>query len=202
MPISQIKTDGIASDAVTQPKIKDNITLDGTEFVRVPAGTTAQRPSSAAGGQLRFNTDIGTLEQYNTLTSAWQAIDSPPIITSVTLAGSATAANPAGGETVTITGSNFKAGATVTIGTTAASSVTINSTTQITITLPAKTAGDYDVVVTNTNGLAATATNAISYNGTPAFTTASGNLGSLAEDVAMSTITIVAAEPDGGTLAY
>jgi hypothetical protein len=202
MPISQIKTDGIASDAVTQPKIKDNITLDGTEFVRVPAGTTAQRPSSAAGGQLRFNTDIGTLEQYNTLTSAWQAIDSPPIITSVTLAGSATAANPAGGETVTITGSNFKAGATVTIGTTAASSVTINSTTQITITLPAKTAGDYDVKVTNTNGLAATATNAISYNGTPAFTTASGNLGSLAEDVAMSTITIVAAEPDGGTLAY
>ena len=49
MAISRIKTDGIQDDAVTQPKIKENITLDGTEFVRLPAGTTAQRPSSAAG---------------------------------------------------------------------------------------------------------------------------------------------------------
>ena len=202
MAISRIKTDGIQDDAVTQPKVSDNITLDGTEFVRVPAGTTAQRPSSAAGGQLRFNTDIGTLEQYNTVTNAWQAIDSPPIITAVTLSGSLSAADLAGGETVTITGSNFKTGATVTIGTTAASSVTINSTTQITITLPAKTAGDYDVKVTNTNGLAATSTNAISYNGVPAFSTAAGNVGSIPNAAAMSTITIVAAEPDSGTLAY
>ena len=116
MAISRIKTDGIQDDAVTQPKIKDNITLDGTQFVRVPAGTTAQRPSSAAGGQLRFNTDLGTLEQYNTATSAWQAIDSPPIITSLAYAGSKTGADPAGGETITITGTNFKAGATVTVG--------------------------------------------------------------------------------------
>ena len=70
MAISRIKTDGIQDDAVTQPKIKDNITLDGTEFVKVPAGTTAQRPSSAAGGQLRFNTDLGTLEQFNTTTNS------------------------------------------------------------------------------------------------------------------------------------
>ena len=97
MPISRIKTDGIQDDAVTQPKISDNITLDGTEFVRVPAGTTAQRPSIAAGGQLRFNTDLGTLEQYNTTTNSWQAIDSPPIISSLAIAGSVTAADPAGG---------------------------------------------------------------------------------------------------------
>ena len=201
MPISRIKTDGIQDDAVTQPKIKDNITLDGTEFVRVPAGTTAQRPSSAAGGQLRFNTDLGTLEQYNTTTNAWQAIDSPPIISSLAITG-ATAADPAGGDTVTLTGSNFKAGATVTIGGTSANSVSIVSSSSITFTTPAKTAGDYDVVVTNTNGLAATLQNGISYNGVPAFTTAAGNVGSILEDVAMSTITIVAAEPDGGTLAF
>ena len=34
--------------------------------------------------------------------------------------------------------------------------------------------------------------NGISYNGVPAFTTAAGNVGSILEDVAMSTITIVA----------
>ena len=202
MPISRIKTDGIQDDAVTQPKIIDNITLDGTEFVRVPAGTTAQRPSSAAGGQLRFNTDLGTLEQYNTATNSWQAIDSPPIISSLAITGSATAADPAGGETITLTGSNFKANATVTIGGTSANSVSVVSSSSITFTTPAKTAGDYDVVVTNTNGLAATLQNGISYNGTPAFTTAAGNVGSIAEDQAMSTITIVAAEPDGGTLAF
>ena len=192
MPISKIVLDN---------QSKENVDLDG-QFVRIPHGTTAQRPSSPVGGQLRFNTDIGTLEQYNTSTNAWQAIDSPPIITSLAYSGSNTATDPAGGETITLTGSNFKAGATVTVGGTSANSVSIVSATSITFTTPAKTAGDYDVRVTNTNGLAATLTTGISYNGTPAFTTAAGNVGSVLEDEVMSTITIVAAEPDGGALAF
>ena len=44
-------------------------------------------------------------------------------------------------------------------------------------------------------------TTGISYNGTPAFTTAAGNVGSVLEDEVMSTITIVA-EPDGGVLHF
>jgi len=202
MAISRIKTDGIQDDAVTQPKIKENITLDGTEFVRLPAGTTAQRPSSAAGGQLRFNTDLGTLEQYNTNTSSWQAIDSPPIISSLAYAGSLTGANPAGGETITLTGTNFKTGFTISIGGTSAATTTFVNDTTVRFTTPVKTAGDYDITFVNSNGLQATLTNGISYNGVPAFSTAAGNLGSIKEDAAMSTITIVAAEPDGGTLAY
>ena len=201
MPLTRIKQTAIGADAITSPKLAHDLELDG-DFVRVPAGTTAQRPSSAAGGQLRFNTDIGTLEQYNTATNAWQAIDSPPIITSLAIAGGANATEPAGGATVTLTGTNFKSGATVTIGGTSASSITVVSSTTITFTTPAKSAGDYDVKVTNTNGLAATLTAGLSYNGTPAFTTAAGNVGSLFNNEAMSTITIVAAEPDGGTLAF
>tara|TARA_B100000900_G_scaffold341172_1_gene304162 strand:- start:840 stop:4139 length:3300 start_codon:yes stop_codon:yes gene_type:complete len=192
MPISKVVLDN---------QSKENVDLDG-QFVRVPHGTTAQRPSPAYGGYLRFNTDLGTLEQFNTETNSWQAIDSPPIISSLAHAGSKTAADPAGGETITLTGSNFKSGATVTIGGTSANSVSVVSSSSITFTTPAKTAGDYDVVVTNTNGLAATLQNGLSYNGLPAFTTAAGNVGSVIEDVAMSTITIVAAEPDGGTLAF
>ena len=111
-------------------------------------------------------------------------------------------ASPAGGETITVTGSNFQTGATVTVGGTSASSVTVVSTSSITFTTPAKTAGDYDLVVTNANGLSATLSSGISYNGTPSFTTAAGNIGTLESGVAMSTITIVAAEPDGGTLAF
>ena len=201
MPISRIKTDGIQDEAVTSAKIGDNIDLDG-QFVRVPHGTTAERPGSPAAGYLRFNTTIGTLEQWNTNTNSWVGIDNPPIITSLAYTGSATAADPAGGETITLTGTNFITGANVTVGGTTAPTISVVNSTTITFTTPVKTSGDYDVVVTNANGLAATLTNGISYNGLPAFTTAAGNVGSILEDTAMSTITIVAAEPDGGTLAY
>jgi hypothetical protein len=201
MAISRIKTDGIQDDAVTSPKIGHNPDFDG-QYVRVPHGTTAERPGSPAAGFLRFNTTLGTLEQWNTNTNSWAAIDSPPIISSLSYSGSLTAADPVGGETITLSGSNFKSGATVTVGGTTAPSVSIVSSSSITFTTPAKTAGDYDVVVTNANGLAATLQNGISFNGTPAFTTAAGNVGSVIEDAAMSTITIVAAEPDGGTLAF
>jgi hypothetical protein len=201
MPISRIKTDGIQDEAVTSAKIGDNIDLDG-QFVRVPHGTTAERPGSPVAGYLRFNTDQGTLEQWNTNTNSWAGVDSPPIITSLAYTGSVTASDPAGGETITLTGTNFKTGANVTVGGTTAPTISVVNSTTITFTTPAKTAGDYDVTVINTNGLQATLTNGISYNGLPAFTTAAGNVGSIVEDVAMSTITIVAAEPDGGTLAY
>ena len=201
MPLTRIKQTAIGADSITSPKLAHNLDFDG-QFIRVPHGTTAERPGSPAAGYMRFNTTIGTLEQWNTATNSWQAIDSPPILSSLAYAGSLTGANPAGSETITLTGINFKAGATVTIGGTSATSVSIASSTSITFTTPAKTAGDYDVTVTNTNGLQATLSNGISYNGVPAFSTAAGNVGSVSEDVAMSTITIVAAEPDGGTLAY
>jgi len=204
MPLTRIRQTAIGNDSITTAKLDDTsggLTLPGVQYVRVPVGSGAQRPTGASG-YLRFNTDAGVLEQWNTNTNSWAAVDSPPIITQVSYPGSVTAADPAGGETITLTGSNFQTGAAVTIGGTTATSVSVVSTTSITFTTPAKTAGDYDVVVTNTNGLAATSTNGISYNGTPSFTTAAGNVGSISEDVAMSTITIVAAEPDGGTLAY
>ena len=66
--------------------------------------------------------------------------------------------DPAGGETITVSGSNFQNGATVTIGGTAASGVSVPSSSSITFTAPIKTAGDYDLVITNSNGLSATST--------------------------------------------
>lgn len=205
MPLTRIQNTAIGNDGITTAKLDDTtggFTMPGQQFIKVPVGTTAQRPSSPAAGHLRFNTTLGTLEQYNTNSNSWAAIDSPPVITTLAYSGSKTATDPAGSETITLTGTNFKTGLVVKIGGTTASSVSVASTTSLTFTTPAKTAGDYDVTVTNPNGLTATLTNGISYNGTPAFSTAAGNLGSLASAEAMSTITIVAAEPDGGTLAY
>ena len=54
----------------------------------------------------------------------------------------------AGGTAVTITGTNFAAGATVTFGAAAASNVVVVSGTQITATTPANAAGAVTVTVT------------------------------------------------------
>jgi hypothetical protein len=135
-------------------------------------------------------------------TMTWSSIIINPTIASIDYPGTATAADPAGGESVTITGSNFQTGATVTIGGTAAPSVSYVSGTELTITTPAKTAGDYDIVVTNTDTGSATYVNGISYNGIPSWTTAAGSLGTFASGETISTITLQATEPDAGTITF
>lgn len=203
MPLTRIRQTAIGNDTITTAKLDDTsggLTLPGTQFVRVPVGTTAQRPSSPASGHLRYNTNFNLLEQYNAGLNQWQAIDTPPTITTLTYSGSLTAADPAGGTSITLAGTNFQAGATVTVGGTTASSITVVSSTSITFTTPVKTAGDYDVVVENQNGLRATLTNGITINGTPSFTTGA-TLTPIASQSTIS-ITILATEPDGGTIAY
>ena len=135
-------------------------------------------------------------------TMTWSSIIVNPTIASIAYPGSVTAADPAGGETITVTGTGFKTGATVTIGGTAAPAVSYVSATQITFTTPAKAAGDYDIVVTNTDTGSATYINGISYNGIPTWTTAAGSLGTFASDTTISTITLQATEPDAGTITF
>ena len=71
----------------------------------------------------------------------------PPVVTSVTPGSGSTA----GGTKVTIKGSGFLAGATVTIGN-AATSVNVVSATELTATTTASPAGSDEVVVTDANG--------------------------------------------------
>ena len=66
-----IDTAHIADNQVTAAKIEDNIQLDGTESLGVPAGTTAQRPSSPAAGMFRYNSTDGKFEGY---TDEWGEI--------------------------------------------------------------------------------------------------------------------------------
>ena len=133
---------------------------------------------------------------------SWVASITPPTVTSLSYPGSATAADPAGGQTVTLTGTGFASGATVTVGGTTAPAVSFVSATTLTITTPVKAAGDYDVVVTNTDTGSATFINGISYNGIPTWTTAAGSLGAFASAETISTITLQATEPDAGTITF
>ena len=101
--------------------------------------------------------------------------------TSFVLSGAATASASVtltfNTQTLVITGTNFQSGATVTIDGTAPSTVSRDSSTQITVTgTPAKSAGTKvdGLVVTNTSGLAATIN--VDYNALPDWQTASGTL--------------------------
>ena len=134
---------------------------------------------------------------------SWSQASTGPSVTSVDYPGDDTAADPAGGQTVVLTGTNFGSSMTVSIGGTTAPSVSHDSSTQLTITTPAKAAGDYDIVVTNTvTGASGTFVNGISYNGIPTWTTPAGSLGIFESETTISTITLQATEPDGGTITF
>jgi hypothetical protein len=135
---------------------------------------------------------------------SWSQASTGPSVTSVAYPGDDTAADPAGGQTVVLTGTGFAtSGMTVSIGGTTAPSVAHDSNTQLTITTPAKAAGDYDIVVTNTvTGASGTFVNGISYNGIPTWTTPAGSLGTFDSETTIDTITLQATEPDGGTITF
>jgi phosphatidylinositol-3-phosphatase len=82
-----------------------------------------------------------------------------PIISSL----SPTSGPAAGGTTVTISGTGFATGATVSFGGTAASNVNIVGSTTITAVTPAHASGQVNVVVINPGGQSATSTNGFTY---------------------------------------
>ena len=65
---NSILTRHIDDNQITGDQIADDIVLSGTGALRMPDGTTAQRPGSAAAGMFRYNTTLGKFEGY---TDAW-----------------------------------------------------------------------------------------------------------------------------------
>jgi hypothetical protein len=100
----------------------------------------------------------------------------PPTVTSVAPASGSTI----GGTSITITGTGFQAGATVTFGGTAATNVIVVSATSITATTPAHIAGAVSVLVTNFSGLSNPANSAFAYIAPPIVTSIAPSSGSTA----------------------
>ncbi|HEV8658595.1 MAG TPA: IPT/TIG domain-containing protein [Thermoanaerobaculia bacterium] len=90
-----------------------------------------------------------------------------PVVSSV----SPNSGNIGGNSPVTITGTGFQTGATVTFGDTAATSVTVVSATTITATAPAHAAGAVDVVVTNPDFQSALLAGGYTYTNAPSVPT-------------------------------
>ena len=128
------------------------------------------------GGENGSSGDV--LKSKGDGTFEWGDAINPPTFSSVDYPGDDTAADPAGGQNLVINGTNFSSGITCTIGGTTPSSITLNSSTQMTVVSPAKAAGGYVLIINNTDGGSATVGNAITYNGIPAFSVAAGSLGS------------------------
>ena len=172
-----------------------NIADAGTEGTKVATGTTAQRGSTK--GQCRFNTTTGLAEYYTG--TDFKSIDSPPTITNI----SPTALDTAGGQTITVTGTNFATSGTVSVsvgGTVASLSVSIVSATSLTFTSPAKSAGDYELKITNPSNLSGVIT--ISYSADPSWNTAVDTV--IAEDTQGSSVNItnVTASEGSDTIDY
>jgi hypothetical protein len=96
-------------------------------------------------------------------------------ITTVAYPGSATAADPAGSETITVTGSGFNSGITAYINSTSCSTTYV-SATSLTFTTPATVAGTYNIVLYNTDGTNGTKPGGILFSTPPVWVTSAGAL--------------------------
>ena len=63
---NSILTRHIDDNQITGDQLADDLVLSGTGAIRLPDGTTGQRPGSPAAGMFRYNTTDGKFEGYTT----------------------------------------------------------------------------------------------------------------------------------------
>ena len=137
------------------------VKLGGTAATNVvvanSASITATTAAHAAGAVnvLVTNTD----GQSGTLTNGYTYTNPAPTVSSIT----PTSGTANGGTGVTIAGTGFLAGATVKLGGTAATNVSVVSGTSITANTAAHSVGAVSVVVTNTDGQSGSIANGYTY---------------------------------------
>ena len=127
----------------------------------ITATTAAHSAGSVDVVVTNTDTQSGSLTEGYTYTT----LSNPgPTVTAISPSSGPTD----GGTPVNITGTGFLAGATVSLGETPATGVTVVSGTSITATTPAHAAGAVNVVVTNTEEQSGTLTSGYTYSSTTA----------------------------------
>ena len=141
------------------------VTITGTNFVSgatvhfgSKAGTSVNVQSAttltavAPAGSGTVDVTVSTPGGPSTTSSADQYAYGPPSVSAVNPVTGPTT----GGNTVTITGTNFVSGATVDFGSNAGTSVNVQSSTTLTAVAPAGSDGTVDVTVSTPGGSSAT----------------------------------------------
>ena len=168
----------------------------------IPFGNNAGRPASATG-QPYFNGEEKRLELYTS--AGWQNIvsETPGV---VSISGNYLESNAT--NTINIVGTNFTTGAIASVIGTNGVEVNANSTTVNSIvSIDAVFAGlsnanePYDVKVTNTSNLFGLLPDALYFNASPAWQTASGSLGTFNEQVSI-TLSALSATDSDSTVTY
>ena len=178
------------------------VTITGTGFLS--GATVSFGGTSATGVTVASSTSISasapahavgsvsvavtnTDNQSGTLANGYTYTSSNPAPTVSTI--SPTSGTTAGGTAVTISGTGFLSGATVSFGGTAATGVTVTSSTSISASSPAHAAGAVGVAVTNTDGQGGALPNAYTYtssNPAPTISSVSPTSGTTAGGTAVT----------------
>ena len=169
----------------------------------IPFGNNAARPASPGIGKLYSNGEEKRLELYTS--TGWQNIisETPGIVSISPTFGSI------GSVTLQITGTNFTTGAIASvIGSNdieiQATSTTINSIVSATASFTGLSYlnDPFDVKVTNTSNLFGLLPNSLNLNQSPVWQTASGSLGTFAEQVTITLSAFSATDPESSTITY
>jgi hypothetical protein len=187
-----------------------NAFIVSSQSVVIPSGNTAQRPTNAVPGTIRFNTSTGRLEQTDG--SSWATIDAPPQISGVSPTITPANAISSNAQTLVISGNGFTNPPSVRfIGTNnveyAPTTVTFNSTSQITAIFydADRLTGTYEpygVKVTNSSGLASTLSSILYINDVPTWSNASGFIANTINLDAFTPLYIVATDPESNGITY
>jgi hypothetical protein len=191
----------VANDAIDATKIADDaISEEHLDVTSITGHTELSGNAAANDILLVYDASTTSLKKVEAGNVGFQI----PTVTGVSPT-SVVSGDGTGNYTFVITGTGFGTTAIPTLITDAGAtlsfdSFTINSITQITAVIAKSnlgTAGEpYDVRVSVGGGVTATLVNQISVDQSPVFVTASGNIGSFAEQSTVSTMDIVAADPD------
>tara|TARA_B100000902_G_scaffold134501_1_gene132944 strand:+ start:1003 stop:2475 length:1473 start_codon:yes stop_codon:yes gene_type:complete len=206
MALTRVRKRGIRADAVNEHVSFTNIVDAGSEGTKVASGTTAQRGSTT--GQWRYNATTGYFEGRNE-NGTFSTLVPDPTISSV----DDTDVDSAGGgnQTFVVTGTNFQNVGTISFigndsSTFNATSTTFNSSTQVTAVVAKSSFVNakepYDIKYTGGDGKAFTLENQINVDNAPNWSTSAGSLGSIAESIAMTNITLSATDPEGDSVTY
>ena len=179
------------------------MTIKKSSSSGIPSGNTAGRPANPGTGQLYSNGEAQRLELY-TSAGAWENIvQEVPGVSSI----SGNYSEQTNSGVITILGTNFVNGAYATvIGTDGvqinANSTVYNSLVQLTATFTGLSNANepYDIKITNPSNLFGVLSDALYVNASPVWVTASGSLGTFAEQVSMS-VSATASDSDS-TISY
>ncbi len=187
----------LPNDNINADKIADNaVSEEHLDVTAVTGHTLLDEQANDADVLLVFDTSASALKKVTKANIA----PASPVISAL----SPTNANESSATfTLTIAGTGFTVGSNARLITTggrvqAFDTVTRNSATQLTATIPTSSlsASDdpYDVQVINGEGLATTSENQINFNASPTFTTSAGSLGSAR--FSMAGVEVNAVDPD------